>query len=89
MAQNEEDNYMAESKLCSVCGQNIIVIEIHPDDMNGMCPGLNTEYAKCRLSHLKSDPYRQRQGVLICNVGHRLLYIAYALDINVHEVIST
>ena len=86
MSNENHSRETIESKNISVCGQNVLVIETYPEDISQQCPGFITEYSKCGLSHPKLDTYRQ--CVVICNVGFKLLYIAYGLDIYVHAGIS-
>eukprot|EP00957_Ditylum_brightwellii_P139047 10598106-Ditylum_brightwellii.AAC.1 len=86
MAEKEGEEDKMESKLSSICDQNILAIEIYPNSINMKCPGFSSECSKCRLSHPKLDEFRGR--VIIANIGYKLLYIAHALDINVHAGMS-
>ena len=74
-------------KKASVCGQCVVCIEVFPNDIALKCPGFSTEFSKCRLSHPNLDQHRQ--AVIIINVGYKLFYLAYELDIYVHDGIPT
>eukprot|EP00957_Ditylum_brightwellii_P100311 7644784-Ditylum_brightwellii.AAC.1 len=82
MAEKEGGEDKMESKLSSICGQHILTIEIYHNIINMKCPGFNSEFSNCRLSHPKLDEFRG--GLIIANVGYKLLYIMHALDINMH-----
>eukprot|EP00957_Ditylum_brightwellii_P026107 1973645-Ditylum_brightwellii.AAC.1 len=51
---------------CSVKGQNIIVIEVYPNNINCSCPGFQHELSKCGLAHFQLDTFRH--GVLVVNI---------------------
>ena len=65
-----------------MCGQSVICIEVFPDDISSKCPDFASEFSKCWLSHPCLDA--NCQSVIIINAGLKLLYIPYALDVNVH-----
>eukprot|EP00957_Ditylum_brightwellii_P203941 15336857-Ditylum_brightwellii.AAC.1 len=79
MAEKEDEKGKMESKLSIVCGQNILAIEIYPNNINMECTGFSLEFSNYRLSHPKLDGFRGE--AIIANIGYKLLYIVHALEI--------
>eukprot|EP00957_Ditylum_brightwellii_P086267 6564604-Ditylum_brightwellii.AAC.1 len=74
-------------KVVSLHGQNTLVFEIFPQDINEKCEGFPTLWAYCGLGHPYLDPFRS--GIIVCNLNVKAVYVATNLHSVVHGGITT
>ena len=80
------DCTMMYNKKKSLYGQNTLIFEFYPNDINTLCEGFSTTWAYCGLGHPHLDNHRM--AIIACNVGSKTLYYAQNLHSTIHAGIS-
>ena len=75
-----------DRKAISLFGQNTLVLELFPLNINHICDNFSSVWAYCGLGHPNLDTYRM--GIVICHLNVKTLYIANNLHCTIHGGIS-
>ena len=70
----------------SLYGQNTLVFEIYPSNINDLVDGFASTLACCGLGLDQLDEYWM--SIIVCNVGRKTLYYAKNLHTTIHAGIS-
>ena len=70
----------------STNGQNVLLFECYPNNINYLLPHFSTQWAFCGAADPETSPFRQ--GVIVCNINDKAIYFKMYLHVCIHAGVT-